>query len=82
MGVIQIRGVSDETHRRLKEKAADEGLSLSDYLRRELEELARGMTLLEWRQWVASRETGTEVSGAELVREAREERARQLDDRN
>jgi hypothetical protein len=40
--VIQIRGVSDETHRRLKEKAAEVGLSLSDYLRRELEELARG----------------------------------------
>lgn len=82
MGVIQIRGVSDEAHRRLKDKAAEEGLSLSDYLRQELEEIARGMTLLEWRAWVASREPGTGVSGAELLREAREERARQLDDRH
>ncbi len=82
MGVIQVRGVSDEAHRRLKERAAEEGLSLSEFLRQELEEIARGMTLSEWNAWVDSREPVTGVSGAELVREAREERERELDDRH
>ena len=42
MGVIQIRGVSDDAHRRLKEMAAEHGVSLSEFLRGELEEMARG----------------------------------------
>lgn len=81
MGVIQIRGVSDGAHRRLKEMAAGEGLSLTEFLREELEEMARAMTPSEWSEWVASREPVTGVSGAELVRQAREERERYLDDR-
>jgi plasmid stability protein len=34
--MIQIRNVSDEMHRTLKEAAAREGMSLSDYIKREL----------------------------------------------
>ncbi len=34
--MIQIRNVPDEMHRTLKEAAAREGMSLSDYLKREL----------------------------------------------
>ncbi len=40
MGVIQIRGVSEASHERLKQKAAEEGVSLSEYPARELEEMA------------------------------------------
>ena len=82
MGVIQVRGVSEASHERLKQKAAEEGLSLSEYLRRELEELAETLTWSEWMERVRSRRPVTGISGAELVREAREERERELDDRH
>jgi plasmid stability protein len=37
--MIQLRHVPDELHRRLKTRAAMEGLSLSDYIIREIREL-------------------------------------------
>lgn len=40
MTMIQIRNVSEETHRKLKSRAALEGRSLSDYLKHEIERLA------------------------------------------
>lgn len=45
--MIQIRDVPDEVHRTLKVRAATEGLSLSDYIKRDLEDLARQATLEE-----------------------------------
>jgi plasmid stability protein len=41
MGMIQIRNVPDSVHRRLKARAAEAGMTLSDYLARELERIAR-----------------------------------------
>jgi plasmid stability protein len=43
--MIQVRNVSDDVHRTLKVRAAAEGLSLSDYIKRDLEELAKQLTL-------------------------------------
>lgn len=43
--MIQIRNVPDEVHRTLKLRAAAEGISLSDYIKRDLEELARQATI-------------------------------------
>jgi len=43
--MIQVRNVPDEVHRVLKTRAAVEGLSLSDYIKRDLEELARQATI-------------------------------------
>ena len=37
--MIQIRNVPDHLHRKLKARAADQGLSLSDYLLAEIEQL-------------------------------------------
>jgi len=45
--MIQIRDVPDEVHRTLKIRAATEGLSLSDYIKRDLEELAKQATIEE-----------------------------------
>ncbi len=39
--MIQVRNVPDDVHARLKERAAAEHLSLSDYLNRELAQLVR-----------------------------------------
>lgn len=43
--MIQIRSVPDEVHRTLKVRAAEEGISLSDYIKRDLEELAKQLTI-------------------------------------
>lgn len=53
--VIQIRHVPEEVHRRLKAKAALEGMSLSDFLRREAERIAERPSLTELRERLASR---------------------------
>jgi antitoxin FitA len=45
--MIQIRDVPDEVHRTLKTRAAAEGISLSDYIKRDLEELAKQATIEE-----------------------------------
>ena len=39
--MLQVRNLSDEVHARLKERAAAERMSLSDYVARELEDLVR-----------------------------------------
>jgi plasmid stability protein len=43
--MIQVRNVPDDVHRTLKVRAAAEGLSLSDYVKRDLEELATQATI-------------------------------------
>ena len=45
--MIQIRNVPDDVHRTLKMRAALEGIFLSDYIKRDLEELAKQATLEE-----------------------------------
>lgn len=45
--MIQIRGVPEDVHRTLKSRAALEGLSLSDYLKRDLVLSAHRPTMRE-----------------------------------
>jgi plasmid stability protein len=45
--MIQIRHVPDRVHRRLKARAAKAGMSLSDYLLKEIERIAARPTLEE-----------------------------------
>ncbi len=84
MAIVQVRGLPDETVRRLKARAASEGKSLSEYLRDELESLAARPTLEEILDRVARLEpvVGGE-SSAEAIRREREAREKRLaaDDR-
>jgi len=82
MGHIQIRNVPDDVHRTLKARAAKQGMSLSEFLLAEVTDLADRPTLEELTERVMKRSrVHFSVSAAELIREAREERERQLDDR-
>lgn len=45
--MIQVRNVSDDVHRTLKLRAAAEGMSLSDYVKRDLEAAAARPSLEE-----------------------------------
>lgn len=54
--MIQIRNVPDDLHRRLKERAAKAGMSLSEYLLSEMEQVADKPSMKEWLEQVGSRE--------------------------
>lgn len=76
---IQVRNVPDATHRTLKARAALAGMSLSDYLRQELERLAATPTLEEFQARLRSRPPVELPGGAERgLYEARQEREIEL----
>jgi plasmid stability protein len=71
--MIQLRNVPDSLHRRLKARAALEGLSLSDYLLREIGRVAERPTLEEIKERLRHRAAVLPtISPAEAVREERE----------
>jgi plasmid stability protein len=73
--MIQLRHVPDELHRKLKARAALEGLTLSDYLLREVQRVAERPTLAELRQRLAQRPPAVpRVSPARAIRAERERR--------
>jgi hypothetical protein len=75
--MIQIRNVPDELHRRLKVRAAEQGLSLSDYLLRMADRDAKTLTIEELSERIRRRgRVPIGVPTADLIREGREERAR------
>ncbi len=77
MGHIQIRNVPDDLHRKLKARAASEGLSLSDYLLRAVSRTAERPSMEEMVARIRSRPMAKlPVSGAEVVRAEREARDR------
>jgi plasmid stability protein len=82
MGHIQIRNVPEDVHRTLKSRAATRGMSLSEFLLAEVTELAEHPSLEELVARIRSRPMiRSEVSNAELIRQARAERERELDAR-
>lgn len=75
--MIQIRNVPEKLHRTLKAKAASDGRSLSDYLLRQIEVLARRPTMKEWLDMVAKQDPvklSPGISIVDIVREGRDER--------
>lgn len=53
--MIQLRHVPEALHRKLKVRAALEGMSLSDYLLREVERVAERPTVADLRERLAAR---------------------------
>jgi plasmid stability protein len=71
--MIQIRNVPDALHRRLKSRAALEGMSLSDYLLTELRRIAEWPTIDELRERLAPRfPTNPRMTPEEAVRAERD----------
>lgn len=71
--MIQIRNVPDALHRRLKSCAALEGMSLSDYLLREIRQVADRPTMEEFRARLKERPPVTlSVPPAEVIRAERD----------
>ncbi len=71
--MIQIRNVPDDVHRTLKSRAANEGMSLSDYVKNELRKSTQKMTMEEWLDRVSKRKPiRTGMAGAQIIREMRD----------
>ena len=73
--MIQVRNVPDSVHRILKSRAAQAGMSLSDYLLAELRKIAERPSMDELRKRLQQREPVTlPISAAQAVREERDSR--------
>jgi plasmid stability protein len=73
--MIQVRNVPDSVHRILESRAAQAGMSLSDYLLVELRKIAERPTMDELRKRLQQREPVTlPISAAQAVREERDSR--------
>jgi len=73
--MIQVRDVPDHVHGTLKSRAALEGMSLSDFLKKELVLAAERPTM---REWLARTQRARPIRGkrsaAQVIRELRESR--------
>jgi plasmid stability protein len=71
---IQIRDVDDTTYTVLRTRAAAAHLSLTAYLRNELDRLASGPSMGEWLNNVTARDWGLSHQAiGEVLREIRDE---------
>ena len=73
--MVQIRDVPDDVHSTLKARAAREGMSLSDLIKRELERTAERPSMQEWlEQMQQLKPISSRISPAKMVRELRDSR--------
>lgn len=73
--MIQVRDVPDSVHGTLKARAAREGMSLSDFIKRELERVAERPTMREWLDRTQyARPIPTKRTAAQIIRALRDER--------
>jgi plasmid stability protein len=73
--MIQIRDVPDQVHSTLKARAAREGMSLSDFIKKELERGVERPTMREWLEWTQEmKPISSKRSAAEIIRELRDGR--------
>jgi plasmid stability protein len=73
--MIQVRDVPPSVHGTLKSRAAREGMSLSDFIKRELTRVAEKPTMQEWLgRTQQAKPIPAKVTAAKLVRALRDER--------
>jgi antitoxin FitA len=73
--MIQVRDVPEEVHSTLKARAAREGMSLSDFIKKELERTVERPTMREWLERAQqAKRILAKRSAAQIVRELRDAR--------
>ena len=73
--MVQVRNVPDDVHRKLKARAATEGLTISDYVLREIRKAVDRPSRTELLERLASRpRVRLRKSAAEIVRSERDAR--------
>ncbi len=71
---VQVRGVPDDVHRRLKAQAALAGQSLNEFLLARMSDIARVPTIPELAERISERAPYTGPSSAAIIREERDRR--------
>jgi plasmid stability protein len=71
---VQVRGVPEDVHRRLKSQAALSGQSLNEYLLARMNDIARLPTVPELAERIRERAPYEGPSSAALIREDRDRR--------
>ena len=74
MANVQVRGVPDEVHRRLKSQAALAGQSLNEYLVARMTDISRLPTVPELAARIRERAPYAGPSSAALIRDDRDRR--------
>jgi antitoxin FitA len=74
MANVQVRGVPEDVHRRLKSQAALTGQSLNEYLLARMTDIARLPTVPELAARIRERSPYDGPSSASLIREDRDRR--------
>lgn len=73
--MIQVRDVPEQVHRTLKTRAAREGMSLSDFIKRELERAVERPSMREWLEGAQNlKPLPAKKRAAQVIRELRDER--------
>jgi hypothetical protein len=73
--MIQLRDVPEQVHRTLKARAAREDMSLSDFIKRELEHAVERPTMREWLELTQqAKPIPAKRTAAQIVRELRDAR--------
>lgn len=73
--MMQVWDVPDKVHSVLKARAAREGMSLSDFIKRELERIAARPSMREWLDGTQqTKPISTKTSPARAIRELRDTR--------
>ena len=73
--MIQVRDVPEHVHGTLKARAAREGMSLSDFLKRELARVAERPTMQEWLERTQQgKPIRAKRSPSQVIRELRDSR--------
>jgi len=72
--MIQIRNVPDQLHQDLKKRAALAGMSMSDYIKRELDRKSRKSTIKEIGARSRGRSAGSTMTTQDVVDAIREVR--------
>ena len=79
MGNIQIKNVPEEIHDELRLRAAEEGISLRDYVLRLIRQDMARVSLEQWRRELARLpKTNLDRPAADYIREERDERDQYL----
>jgi hypothetical protein len=79
MGAMQVKNVPDDLHEAVRQRATDEGLTVSEYI---LSLIRRDLATPSQRQWLAQLQTREPVIGGRTVEEldaVRSEREQTLD---
>jgi len=73
--MIQVRDVPEQVHSTLKSRAAREGMSLSDFIKRELERSVERPTMREWLERAhEARPIPAKQSAVQIIRKLRDRR--------